>query len=149
MAQTDTARRHDVTPESHEPPTHGTFYWNELMTHDAERAKAFYRETIGWTFEAMAMPNGTYWIAKAGEAPAGGIFTMRGADFEGVPDHWMAYLAVDDVDARVAKAVAAGAIVCRPAFDVPTVGRIALLREPGGAAVGWITPSPGGRSGEA
>jgi uncharacterized protein len=27
-----------------------------------------------------------------------------------------------------------------PVFDVPNVGRIAMLREPGGAGVGWMTP---------
>ena len=79
---------------------HGTFYWNELMTRDAEKAKAFYAETLGWTFDAMAMPEGgTYWLAKAGDALAGGILTMDGPQFEGVPEHWFAYIAVDDVDA--------------------------------------------------
>ena len=53
----------------------------------------------------------------------------------------MPYLAVDDVDARVKKAVAAGAKVMKPAFDVPEVGRIVILMEPGGAAIGWITPA--------
>src|SRR5262245_41243734 len=42
---------------------HGTFCWNELMTHDIETAKKFYADTIGWTFDAMPMPDGTYWIA--------------------------------------------------------------------------------------
>jgi hypothetical protein len=27
-----------------------------------------------------------------------------------------------------------------PIFDVPHVGRIAILMEPGGAGVGWMTP---------
>ena len=48
---------------------------------------------------------------------------------------------VDDVDARVAKAVKAGAKLMRPIFDVPNVGRIAILTEPGGAGIGWMTPS--------
>jgi predicted enzyme related to lactoylglutathione lyase len=52
----------------------------------------------------------------------------------------MSYLAVDDVDARVKNAVAAGAKLMRPIFDVPAVGRIAMLTEPGGAGIGWITP---------
>ena len=52
----------------------------------------------------------------------------------------MSYLAVDDVDARVAKAIAAGAKLMRPIFDVPGVGRIAILDEPGGAGVAWMTP---------
>ena len=50
--------------------SHGHFYWNELMTRDVEGAKAFYEGTIGWTFEAMPMPDGTYWIIKAGDKPA-------------------------------------------------------------------------------
>jgi len=29
----------------------------------------------------------------------------------------------------------------KPAFDVPDVGRIVILTEPGGAAVGWMTPA--------
>ena len=120
---------------------HGKFHWNELMTRDVERAKAFYENAIGWTFNGMEMPEGTYWVAMVGEEPAGGMFEMKGADFEGVPDHWMAYLAVDDVDACVAKATADGATIMRPPFDVEGIGRIALLKEPGGAAIGWMTPA--------
>ncbi len=45
----------------------GSFYWNELMTRDAEAAKAFYGGTLGWTFDGMPMPGGgTYWMAKIG-----------------------------------------------------------------------------------
>jgi predicted enzyme related to lactoylglutathione lyase len=58
-----------------------------------------------------------------------------------MPEIWMPYLAVDDVEARVEKARAAGATLMRPLFDVPNIGRIAMLREPGGAMVGWITPA--------
>ena len=54
----------------------------------------------------------------------------------------MAYLAVDDVDARVKKATAAGAKLMKTIFDTPGVGRIAILTEPGGAGIGWITPVP-------
>jgi uncharacterized protein len=122
--------------------SHGTFHWNELMTHDVGRAKQFYQDTIGWSFDSMPMgPGMTYWIAKQGDKPVGGLFEMNGPDFQNVPDGWMAYLAVDDVDARVKKATAAGAKIMRPAFDVPGVGRIAILKEPGGAAIGWITPT--------
>ena len=53
----------------------------------------------------------------------------------------MPYIAVDDVDARVKKAVKAGAKVMKPAFDVPGVGRIVILTQPGGAGIGWMTPA--------
>jgi predicted enzyme related to lactoylglutathione lyase len=120
---------------------HGTFRWNELMSRDVERDKRFYRDTIGWNFEPMKMENGgTYWCAIQGGKPVAGIFNIATPKFEGVPVGWMSYLAVDDVDARTAKAVKAGAQLMRPIFDVPNVGRIAILREPGGAGIGWMTP---------
>ncbi len=121
--------------------SHGNFYWNELMTHDPEKAKRFYAETIGWTYDAMPMPDGTYWVAKMGDTPVGGIFPMSGPDFDGMPEQWMSYLAVDDVDARLKKATAAGAKIMKPPLDVPNVGRIAFVQEPGGAAIGWMTPA--------
>jgi predicted enzyme related to lactoylglutathione lyase len=121
--------------------SHGHFHWNELLTKDVERAKKFYQQTIGWSFQPMPMQDGaTYWVADMGATPVGGIFPTDRPGFEGVPESWMSYLAVDDVDARVKKAQAAGAKLMRPIFDVPNVGRIAILTEPGGAGVGWITP---------
>jgi uncharacterized protein len=122
--------------------SHGHFHWNELLTRDVERAKRFYSQTIGWTFDAMPMEDGaTYWIAMMDGKPVAGMFPTNRPGFEGVPESWMSYLAVDDVDARVEKAKAAGAKLMRPLFDVPGVGRIAILTEPGGAGVGWITPT--------
>lgn len=120
---------------------HGHFHWNERCARDVEQAKKFYSETIGWTFQPMPMDDGaTYWVAIEDGQPVAGLFPTNRPAFEGVPDGWMSYLAVDDVDARVKKAQAAGAKLMRPIFDVPDVGRIAILTEPGGAAVGWITP---------
>jgi uncharacterized protein len=122
--------------------SHGTFHWNELLARDVAAAKKFYAETIGWTYDGVPAPGGqTYWIAKMGDEPVAGIFDISGPDYQGVPDGWMPYLAVDDVDARAKKAVAAGARVMKPAFDIPGVGRIVILMEPGGAGVGWITPA--------
>ena len=121
--------------------SHGNFHWNELLTSDVERAKRFYGETIGWTFQPMPMPDGaTYWMAMMAGKPVAGIFPTNRPEYKGVPEAWMSYLAVDDVDARVKKAVAAGAKLMKPIFDIPDVGRLAILTEPGGAGVGWITP---------
>ncbi len=120
---------------------HGTFYWNELMTPDVEAAKAFYAETVGWTFQGMPMPQGTYWVAQQDGKPAGGIMAMDGVVPPGTPPHWASYLAVDDVDARLARLIRAGGRVVRPCFDVPGVGRIAIVADPAGAVLGWITPA--------
>ena len=73
--------------------------------------------------------------------PVAGIFPLTSPEFDDVPESWMSFLAVDDVDARVAKAIASGAKLVMPIFDVPNVGRIAMVREPGGAGIGWMTPA--------
>jgi uncharacterized protein len=122
--------------------SHGKFYWNELMARDVDGAKKFYADTMGWSYDAMPTPDGgTYWVAKIGEEPVAGIFDIRGSEYDGVAEGWMPYIAVDDVDARVKKATKAGAKVMKPAFDVPGVGRIVILKEPGGAGIGWMAPA--------
>ena len=122
--------------------THGTFYWNELMTRNVERAKKFYAETMGWSFDAMPMPGRRHLLGRQdGRRASRRNFRHQRPEFGQVPESWMAYLAVDDVDARVQKAVKAGAKLMKPIFDVPGVGRIAILMEPGGAGIGWMTPA--------
>lgn len=121
---------------------HGTFYWNELMTRDVETAKRFYADALEWTFDSMDMAEGgTYWLALSDGTPVAGILDIGGPDYVGTPEMWFAYIAVDDVDARVRAASVAGAAIVRQPFDVPMVGRIAILRQPDGAHVGWMTPS--------
>ena len=121
---------------------HGSFVWNELATGDVEAAKAFYAETLGWTFEEFELPDGMYWVARHGDSIVAGI---GGADTAAVPEtvpSWFPFIEVDDVDARLARAVELGATILRPAEDVPMVGRVAVLRDPTGAPIGWMTPAP-------
>lgn len=122
---------------------HGHFHWNELMTRDVAAAKKLYGEALGWTFEEMPMPDGTlYHICKAGNEMAGGMFDIsNNPQFGDMPVMWMGYLSVDDVDARLEKAKTLGATVMGEPFDVEGVGRIAMVMQPDGAMIGWMTPS--------
>jgi predicted enzyme related to lactoylglutathione lyase len=65
----------------------------------------------------------------------------EGSGLDHGPDGWFAYIAVDDIDARLEKVAAAGGTIERPGFDVPGVGRIAVVRDKAGSAIGWITPA--------
>ena len=114
----------------------GTVVWSELMTTEVEKAKAFYGKTLGLGFEKFE--GQPYWLATAGGRPVWGIMDMT--ERPGGPSGWFTYMAVDDVDARVAAAQAEGAVLCMPVFDVPTVGRIAILQDPTGALIGWMKP---------
>ena len=89
---------------------HGQFIWNELMTHNVEEAMAFYHDCLGWEYSSMLMDSGdTYWLVAGDASPLAGLFEMHDPEYEGVPDHWMAYIAVDDLDSCVAKAKEGGA----------------------------------------
>jgi predicted enzyme related to lactoylglutathione lyase len=58
----------------------------------------------------------------------------------GLPSHWLPYVTVEDVDATAAKAKKLGAQIAMEPLDVPTVGRIAVLVDPHGAAIGLFKP---------
>ena len=47
------------------------------------------------------------------------------------------------VDARLKAAIAAGGSAMREPFEVPGVGRIAIVKDPSGAVSGWMTPANG------
>ena len=115
---------------------HAMSVWSELMTTEVEKAKDFYSRTLGVTFTQF---DDSYHIAMVNGKPAWGIMDMTKRPPDG-PSGWFTYLAVDDVDQRVKQAEAAGGELCMPVFDVPTVGRIAILRDPTGALIGWMKP---------
>ena len=114
---------------------HGSFIWYELISPDADASKAFYDAVVGWNIEATAsFPNGYRMIGRSDGKYAGGILPltdeMRG---HGARPGWLGYIGVDDVDATVAGVEGDGGAVLMPAFDIPGVGRVALLADPQGA----------------
>jgi hypothetical protein len=117
-----------------------TFPWHEVYTADVEGTLKFYTEALGWEQESMDMPGGEgkYHMLKANGASVCGVFDTAMAG--GAPPHWAVYIAVDDVDARLAKAQERGATVVSGPMDVPTVGRMVLIQDPYGAMV-WLYQS--------
>ena len=55
---------------------HGMITWSELMTTDVEKAKAFYSQALGVSFEKFNDPEGKYWAAMAG-----GTVTQQASEF--------------------------------------------------------------------
>jgi uncharacterized protein len=121
--------------------TDGSFYWNELMTRDAEAAKRFYGATLGWTFEAMESDGGpvTYWVAKVGDESVAGIYQLE-KDDEETSEGWFTYVAVKDLSTALARATTEGGEVIREPWEVPGVGRIAIVNDNAGNSIGWMTP---------
>jgi uncharacterized protein len=110
---------------------HGMVTWTELNTRDVARAKAFYAATLGWTFSSMPVNGAEYTLIHSEAQPVmAGILDMNGLPgMKGMPEHWFTHIAVEYVDARAAKVLAAGGTFIRPPFDVPGVGRIDALQK--------------------
>ena len=119
------------------------FFWYELMTKDPEAAQAFYGHVVDWSFAPMEGGDQPYTIISAGERPVGGVFTLNDEMCEGgARPGWLGYIHVADVDAKAAEVVAAGGSVQLSPFDVPDVGRIAMVTDPGAAAFYLMAPKP-------
>jgi predicted enzyme related to lactoylglutathione lyase len=116
------------------PNAHGSFIWYELLTKDANAAKAFYDSVVGWNIDAEAPPGDMdYRMIVAHDGMAGGLMQLNAEMIAGgAKPTWLGYFGVDDVDASVAAVVADGGQVHLPANDIPGVGRLAMVTDPQG-----------------
>jgi predicted enzyme related to lactoylglutathione lyase len=128
-----------IKPYEEEPktPPVGSFCWDELMTSDPEAAAKFYTALFGYSIETSDMgPMGTYRLLKRGDRQTGGIMKLPPM----VPrPHWLAYIAVKEVDASSRQAKELGAQVHMQPADIPKVGRFSVLADPTGAAIALFT----------
>jgi len=117
----------------------GALIWNELITDKPDSALAFYEAVVGLTHSTMEMaPGQNYTLLKVGGTDVGGCMEPP---MPGVPNHWHVYFAVDDADATATKAVEGGGQVMVEPFDIPSVGRSAVLTDPQGAVFSVLKPA--------
>ena len=126
-------------PEGEGDAAEGVFVWDELGTNDVDGAERFYGEVFGWTAKDMGEDFGGYKTFEVGETGIAGVHALQ--DPAGSP-RWIPYVGVEDADATVAKASELGGSTAAEAMDIPTVGRIALIKDPQGAVFGIIKPAP-------
>jgi len=115
----------------------GSLCWNELMTTDTAKDKEFYTKLFAWGANTQNFGDFEYTMFQNGERGAGGMLQIT-PEMGPIPSNWLVYFAVDDCDAKVQKATELGAKVCKPADDIPGVGRFAILTDPQGAAFAMI-----------
>lgn len=112
---------------------HGSFIWYELMSNDPDAAKAFYDDVVGWNIGPKPTDQMDYRMIEAPDGQVGGVLHLTDEMRQhGARPVWLGYLGVDDVDRTVAKVTAAGGKVLMPAWDIPGVGRIAMVTDPQG-----------------
>lgn len=123
---------------------HGDFIWYELLTADAEGAKAFYEAVIGWNMTTGHEADDNYgFITRADGGMTGGVMRLNDEMANhGARPCWLGYIGVDNCDATVAAVESAGGKTLMPARDIDMAGRIALVADNGGVPFYVMTPAP-------
>lgn len=114
------------------------FCWAELQTRDVAAAKQFLAGLYP-EWEMVDVPMGedmVYTLCMIDGKKAVAIQPMNPQMMEqGIPSYWHIYLNVEDVDARYAAALEAGATSVAPPFDAMDMGRMAMIQDPTGAGL--------------
>jgi predicted enzyme related to lactoylglutathione lyase len=123
------------------PATSGGWLWNELHTSEPTKALLFYEKVVGFFHRSMNMggPGEKYHILSKDGVDRGGVTGHLSAD---APPHWLPYVAVDDVDATIARAGKLGARIPVGPEDIPGIGRFGVLVDPTGAVLAIMKPLP-------
>ena len=115
--------------------------WYELMTTDTAAAEKFYDNVVGWTSEPFPKSPNPYTVFKrSGGAGVGGL--MPRPQGMNAPPFWSMYVAVPKLEEAIAHIKRLGGSEMSPIIEVPTVGRMQMLKDPQGAAFYIIEPTP-------
>lgn len=137
----------DIATTQASSPSSGTFIWYELVTSDAGAAIDFYTHVVGWTATDFPTPpemgDFRYTILSAGERGVAGLMALTDEmKAEGCRPGWLGVINVEDVDAATRHITEAGGSIHKEPADIPTVGRFAVVADPGGAVFELLTPLP-------
>jgi uncharacterized protein len=121
---------------------HGRFTWFECYSNDVLRSRVFYSELFGWVIEPMKLDDGSsYELIRSGSTGIGGLMPLM-AEQASHP-FWLSYLSVANVDQTAARVVSNGGATLREGFDIPGVGRIAIVADLQGAILALFKGTTG------
>jgi predicted enzyme related to lactoylglutathione lyase len=120
----------------------GTFCWVDFAATNAAAAKAFYGELFDWM--AIDLPTdigGVYTMFEKDGKAVCGLWQMSDETAgQGIPPSWQSYVSVESVDRSAGRAAELGATVLMQPFEVMQAGRMAVIRDPTGAALALWEP---------
>jgi predicted enzyme related to lactoylglutathione lyase len=132
-----------MLPETPAAAQAGRFCWVDLATSDELAATAFYTRLLGWSVAERRVSAGRFSTFAHGGVALASLYQLTRAQIaQGVPSHWMPYVAVPSIDAAAGKAGDLGGQLLVPPLDVEGFARICLLADPAGAPIGlWQAES--------
>ena len=110
--------------------------WLEVVSTDVSASGEFYQELFDWPIVTDDKMNYTMTSFGIGEP---GIGFAPVDEAQGMtPGSVVAYVDVDDIDATIERARELGAPIYVGKTEVPTVGYIAIVGDPGGNRIGLM-----------
>lgn len=109
---------------------HGVVHW-EIGGRNLDSLSLFYKELFGW--EATGF-DPDYRMVAPTEGLGGGLMRCR----DGVPPYVTVYVAVEDLDATLARVKDLGGTAIVPPTPIPGVGAFALFQDPEGNTIGIL-----------
>jgi uncharacterized protein len=117
--------------------------WVDLATSDTAMSRDFYTQLLGWDAGEASEDHGGYFMFTKGGIPVAGAMPAMG----GVSNVWSTYLKSENAHKTVETATANGAQVLAGPMAVndlenpgSDLGTMAVLTDPGGAAIGLWQP---------
>lgn len=129
-------RRADDDPEDYlaEP---GEWIWMQLFCRDIARATAFYQAAGGYELYALDASRGArQLLVKDGYARASISVIPPGED--AVAPAWLPFVRVEDINAALQKVAALGGRILMTPDDEKLEGKVAIVADPTGAALGVL-----------
>jgi predicted enzyme related to lactoylglutathione lyase len=109
---------------------------------DVPRAKRFYEQVFGWTFDAWGPPD-FYQIKNAGKGLLGALQGRRELKAGVRVAGYEVSLGVDDLKATIAAVEANGGRVLMQPYRIEGVGELIYFEDPEGNLVGAMQYDPG------
>jgi hypothetical protein len=127
----------------------GTLWWSELVSANPDKSRDFYAAIAGWSPKIVAADDATR-PPNPGEAEYT-LFMNEGTEVAGLSKYeakgqnearpgWMPYLQVASVDTVVIEVLKKGGKILKAPYDDSESGRMAIVEDPDGFAVGLVTP---------
>jgi predicted enzyme related to lactoylglutathione lyase len=116
-----------TTHEERPPMQHGDFTHVEIPADDPDRAKRFYTDLFGWSFQEIPGFAGYHlFTTPAGPDGVGGAIGVRG---QSAPERMRSYVQVASIDETVPRVSALGGSVVGEKQEVPGQGWYAVLQD--------------------
>lgn len=124
--------------ESHiDQDKHGMFCWQELMTYDTDKAARFYCDLFAWNADKKQVDGHEYTEFTNGNSSFAGMLQIT-PEMGEMPPYWQTYFSIDNCDHAITVAKSKGGKVLHGPFDIPQVGRAAMLQDQQGACFSII-----------